>query len=215
VNQEFLKVPEQVAQMTTNGLTMTCPHCHHLGTFQSMQNFPDMSLGARGVGHRRCPHPSCRIHVFVVVSPSLGLICSYPPQLVSFDGAGVPSSVLAVFREALVNQANDCFVSAGMMIRKTLELLCDHQEASGGNLKDRIASLRSKVTLPEALLAGADNLRLLGNDAAHVEAKTYEEIGKEEIEVGVAVTMEILRAVYQHHSLVAKLQALKKKKDGT
>jgi hypothetical protein len=34
-------------------------------------------------------------------------------------------------------------------------------------------------------------IKLLGNDAAHVEAKTYDEIGKEEIEAIIELTREL------------------------
>ena len=54
-----------------------------------------------------------------------------------------------------------------------------------------------------------DDLRLLGNDAAHFEAQTYNEIGKEEIEVSIDFVKEILKAVYQYESLLSKLRNLK------
>jgi hypothetical protein len=53
-------------------------------------------------------------------------------------------------------------------------------------------------------------LRLLGNDAAHVEAKTYDSVGSEEIEAGIELTKEILKAVYQLNDLLSRLRALKK-----
>ncbi len=55
-----------------------------------------------------------------------------------------------------------------------------------------------------------DELRLLGNDAAHIEAKTYDAIGKEETEVALTLTKEILKGVYQLDELVNRLKALKK-----
>ena len=54
------------------------------------------------------------------------------------------------------------------------------------------------------------SLRLLGNDAAHVESKTYNDIGKNEVEVGIALAKEVLKAVYQYDSLLGQLNALKK-----
>jgi hypothetical protein len=39
--------------------------------------------------------------------------------------------------------------------------------------------------IPAELLAGLDDLRLLGNDAAHIESKEYEKVGQEEVEVGI------------------------------
>lgn len=58
-----------------------------------------------------------------------------------------------------------------------------------------------------------DDLRLLGNDAAHIEAKTFSEIGKEEIEISIDFTKEILKAVYQYENLLDKLKKLKEKKN--
>jgi hypothetical protein len=51
------------------------------------------------------------------------------------------------------------------MIRRCLELLCLEKKSSGPNLKQRVANLGSHVILSPALLKGADELRLLGNDA--------------------------------------------------
>ena len=55
-------------------------------------------------------------------------------------------------------------------------------------------------------------LRLLGNDAAHIEADTFEKIGKDELEISIEFTKEILKAVYQYESLLEKLRSLKKEK---
>lgn len=121
----------------------------------------------------------------------------------------MPQPIVETFEEALECYKNECFSAAGMLVRKTLELLCDDRKAAGSDLKIRLADLRRVVILPEALLQAADNLRLLGNDAAHVKAKTYGDIGREEIDIAVELTIEILKAVYQYQGLVAKLEALK------
>lgn len=97
-----------------------------------------------------------------------------------------------------------------MLIRKTLEAVCEDRSAVGKNLKERIADLKGKVTLPTALFEAMDHLRLLGNDAAHIEAKSYDEVGKAEIMAGIELSKEIIKATYQHKSLLEKLLALKK-----
>ena len=56
-------------------------------------------------------------------------------------------------------------------------------------------------------------LRLLGNDAAHIEANTFEQIGKEELEISIDFTKEILKAVYQYESLLERLRSLKKQEE--
>jgi hypothetical protein len=62
---------------------------------------------------------------------------------------------------------------------------------------------------PSELLDGLDDLRLLGNDAAHIESTVYSQIGKEEVEVGIEFTTEVLKAVYQYSALLGRLRALK------
>jgi hypothetical protein len=50
----------------------------------------------------------------------------------------------------------------------------------------------------------------LGNDAAHIKSKDYDKVGKQEGEVALELTKEILKAVYQYDDLLGRLQALKK-----
>ena len=50
----------------------------------------------------------------------------------------------------------------------------------------------------------------LGNDAAHIESLEYAKLGKEEVEVGIDFTKEVLKAVYQYSALLSRLRALKK-----
>ncbi len=96
------------------------------------------------------------------------------------------------------------------MVRKTLEELCRDRSATGSNLKERIKQLGTKVILPQELLEGLDDLRLLGNDAAHIESQEYDKVGQEEVEVGIELAKEVLKAVYQYSALLSRLRALKK-----
>jgi Domain of unknown function (DUF4145) len=97
----------------------------------------------------------------------------------------------------------------GFYIRAVLENGAVRPSCAG-NLKERIQALRSKVVLPAELFDGLSDIRLLGNDAAHVESKDYDTIGKEEVEVGIDFTKHVLQAVYQYKSLLSKLAKLKK-----
>jgi hypothetical protein len=54
-----------------------------------------------------------------------------------------------------------------------------------------------------------DELRLLGNDATHVEAKLYDQIGEPQVAIALELTKEILKGIYQLDSLVKRLQSLK------
>lgn len=195
-----------------------CPGCNREGNLSPIGQ--DMTFHSSGgvvaVGSRICPNPKCATHVFVIygmvsgAGQSTTLICTYPAGRIDFDTDGVPDKVKKAFDEALTCAANECYIGAGMLIRKTLEAVCEDRAAAGGNLKDRIADLKTKVTLPLALFEAMDHLRLLGNDAAHIEAKDYDTIGKPEVTAGVELTKEIIKATYQHKGLLAKLIALKK-----
>ena len=84
------------------------------------------------------------------------------------------------------------------------------RQAQGKDLKQRIADLRSKIVIPQELLDAMDELRILGNDAAHIEAKEYDSISDAEITVAIHFTKEILKSLYQYSALLTKLRALKK-----
>jgi hypothetical protein len=135
---------------------------------------------------------------------------SYPPQVIKFDKANIPTKILSVFFEALICHSNDCYIAAAIMVRKTLEEICEERAAVGPNLYQKLQDLTSKILIPSELKEAMNELRLLGNDAAHIEAHTFEELGKEEIEISIEFTKEILKALYQYEGLLDKLRGLKK-----
>ena len=174
-------------------------------------SFTDNVHGSLVVGHRLCPNPSCRAHIFVVINLKNGKVeISYPPERIDFDSTAVPASIIESLEEAITCHASQCFIAAAIMVRKTLENLCTEQSASGPNLKERIKALGSKVVLPPDLLNGLDDLRLLGNDAAHIESQAYNQVSQEEVEVAIEFAKEVLKAIYQYSALLARLKKLKK-----
>jgi hypothetical protein len=135
---------------------------------------------------------------------------TFPTGRIDFDTTDVPETVRRTFDEALTCTANECYVAAGMLIRKTLEAVCEDRKAIGDTLFKRIADLKTKVVLPTTLFEAMDHLRLLGNDASHIDAKTYDEVGKVEVHAGIELTREIIKATYQYKGLLDKLIALRK-----
>jgi hypothetical protein len=91
---------------------------------------------------------------------------------------------------------------------EALEELCAEQEATGDTPKARIATLSSKVVLPYDLVAGLDDLRLLGNEAAHIESTVCNKVGREAVEIGIEVAKEVLQGVYQMSELLGRLRNL-------
>ena len=189
-----------------------CPACRQRATFDQLGT--DMHVAspfgrAHVAGQRVCPDPECHAHLFIILAGQ-DLLVTYPPVTIDFDSTGLPPGVQRALQEAVTCHANGAFVAAAIMVRKTLEELCRDRGASGRNLKQRITALRDSVILPAELLAGIDELRLMGNDAAHVESTDYEEIGREEVETALRFTKEVLKAAYQLSTLLDELRSLKK-----
>ena len=184
-----------------------CPHCGREGTFDTIGN--DLSIGGNIVcGQRKCPNKECSGHIFVVFEAG-EIISSYPPIRIDFNSESVPEKVKATFEEALDCHSSGSFVASAIMVRRTLEEICHDRGATGKNLGERIKNLESKIVLPKELIEAMNELRLLGNDAAHIEANTFDEISKNELDVAIEFTKEILKGLYQYSGLLSKLRGLK------
>lgn len=193
-------------------VSLRCPVCRQQGTFESLHGVADLwhHDSSTGFGQRRCPNPRCNAHVFAVFNTS-ALLGSYPPERLDFDTAAIPTRIATSLEEAIACHAASCYTAAAIMVRKTLEELCTEKAAEGSNLYKRIENLKTKVVLPGELFNGMQHLRLLGNDAAHIESQTYSQVGREEVEVGILFAKELLKAVYQYAVLVERLYALQVK----
>jgi hypothetical protein len=189
-------------------VSLRCPGCRQQGTFEGLAN-NDVQLDNQTIaGQRRCPNPTCRSQVFVVLRGG-ALLASYPAERLDFDATNLPPGIVSAIEEAVTCHAAECYVAAGIMVRKALEELCAERGATGATLKDRLAALAKTVVLPQELLDGLDTLRLLGNDAAHIDSQVFKQVGKEEVEVALEFAKEVLKAVYQYSALLARLNALK------
>jgi hypothetical protein len=194
-------------------VSLRCPSCRQIGTFDRVGQFDAQTLGGRAylTGLRLCPNHSCRALIFIIWDVVASkLAASYPPERLDFDPTNIPASITKALEEAITCHANECFVASGIMVRKTLEELCHERDATGANLKERLRTLGTKIVLPKELLDGLDDLRLLGNDAAHIESQEFNLVGREEIEVGIEFAKEVLKAVFQYSDLLAKLRSLKR-----
>jgi hypothetical protein len=197
-----------------------CPECGCIVVFErivgraqnSGQPFIDLCVKLSNtniylhLGHRYCP--KCRCHIFFIKKEDF--IITYPSERIDFDKTKIPQNIIKVFEEAITCHSNKCYTSSAIMIRRTFEEICRDKNAKGKDLKTRIEALGKIIIIPPELFEGMDNLRLLGNDAAHVDAKDYDEIGENEVKLGIDITKEILKAIYQYTDLVERLKKLKK-----
>ena len=165
---------------------------------------PDVTWGVRV-----CPDPNCGALIFIVSDQRGGIIESFPPELFDFDSTDLPDAVLAAFREAVECHAHTAYTASAIMVRKTLEEVCADRGATGGNLNERLEDLRDKLLLPKEMFDALHDLRLLGNDAAHVELSDFDGIDREKVEVAIDIGKEILKAAYQYKSIMGRLDALK------
>lgn len=195
------------SEVSAGQVSTRCPHCGREAVLDQIGQ--DIHIGDKVVcGQRRCPDPDCSGHLFIVVRQGK-LIASYPPVRIDFDSENIPKEVVRTFEETLDCHATGCFIAAAIMVRRTLEEICAEREAQGQTLKARLKDLGSRIVLPKELLDAMDELRLLGNDAAHVKAQTFSKIAKEELDVAIEFTKEILKALYQYSALLERLRQLK------
>jgi hypothetical protein len=197
----------------TKPINLRCPECLRQSTLNEYKEINDLTTSSADgpilAGVRRCANPECHAHIYFIQQNNK-VVSTFPLDKVSFDSSHIPDRIVQSLQEAINCYANDCFVAAAIMIRKTLEELCQDRNAEGKNLKARINSLGAKIILPKELLEGLDELRLLGNDAAHIESQEFEKVGKEEVAVAIDFTKEVLKAVYQYAMLVNRFHSLKK-----
>ncbi len=198
-------------------VAVRCPHCGHHGTFERLSTISDVNRTENGVlthllGIRRYPNTRCQGHLFFISGYESNINTIFLNATIPFDKDNIPDKILDAFSEAVTCHSNNCFIASAIMIRKTLEEICKDRGASGTNLYKRLQDLGTKIVVPKELIEGMQELRLLGNDAAHIESETFGEIGKEEIEISIEFTKEILKAVYQYESLLGKLRGVEKSK---
>jgi hypothetical protein len=200
-----------VAQHEHREVRIRCPHCGYLGIFEILP-IHDIWIPDEGklLGQRRCPNLECRGHVFFIRSQASERLITYPPEKIDFKKDGIPSNIVSIFEEAITCQANGCYIASAMLIRKTLEELCKARGANGSNLFNRIEALKNSIVIPKELMDALHELRLLGNDATHVEAEVYDKIGEEETSIAITLTKELLKALYQYTDLLGQLTQLKK-----
>jgi hypothetical protein len=152
----------------------------------------------------------CKGIVFVIENLK-GIVEIEPPQLLDFNPEGLPPRLAQALQEAVACHAAGAYRAAAMMVRRLLEVICEENNVAGANLHQRLESLRNAVVLPQPLFDAMDELKALGNDAAHVEARAYDNIGEAEAEDSIELAKEILKSLYQLKGLIARLQARKNK----
>lgn len=108
-------------------------------------------------------------------------------------GASVPEPMAKGYLEARRCFGAGAPTAAAIMCRRTLETLCKGKGASGRNLAAMLKDLQTKGVIAAQLFEWADELRLVGNDAAH---NVEEFVSKEDARDGIEFTRAIIEYVY-------------------
>lgn len=211
----YIKVVKSQKVQSHTVVVTRCPICGNGGTLNPLEPvdlfIDDVHAGAKYIlGHRVCPNADCRAYLFFCRTKPSGPLVTFPSLRIDFKTENIPERIRSCLEEAITCHAENCYTASAIMVRRTLEELCGDKGSKGDNLKKRIEGLKSSVVLPKELFEALDELRLLGNDAVHIESKEYDNIGEEEVSVAIELTKEILKSVYQMDTLVEKLKKLKK-----
>ena len=200
-------------------ISIRCPHCRELGGFNALgpaksysksgKFGPNVMSASYFAAIRICPNVKCKGLVFVIEDGQGASLEIEPPQLLDFNPDGLAPRLKQTLTEAIACHGAGAYRAAAMMVRRLLEEICDENNAAGANLHQRLAALRSTIVLPEPLFDAMNELKALGNDAAHVEARAYDNIGAEEAADSIELAKEIVKALYQLKGLIARLQARK------
>ncbi|MDX2277915.1 MAG: DUF4145 domain-containing protein [Hyphomonadaceae bacterium] len=217
-----VKAPNGQATPSADAVpNVRCPHCMHMGAFTKAipNDLTVQHIEKRGgapfekgrsiIGIRICPNSECKGVVLAVIDKE-GKAIVLPSEVLDFDSTDIPPPIAASLEEAIKCHSAQCYKAAALMVRRVLEELCEERGAVGDNLKKRIEALSKIIIVPQDLLQAADHLRLLGNDAAHIEAKTYQTIGEAEVRLSIDLTKELLKGAYQYKGLLSRLTALQK-----
>lgn len=120
-----------------------------------------------------------------------------------------PETVRSLFEEASTCEKSRALRAAGVMYRATVEELVKDQKATGGNLYEKIDSL--KGTLSDELVQDLHEARMLGNDSIH-SGITY---SVDEVEDVAGLIEEAVLAIYvQPEQKRALREARKERRTG-
>ena len=87
-------------------------------------------------------------------------------------GSAVPKTIRAAFGEAIVCFKAKAYTASAIMCRKTLEGLCAEHKVEERNLSLSLKKLKETGVIEARLFEWAEELRTLGNEAAHDVSST-------------------------------------------
>jgi hypothetical protein len=113
-----------------------------------------------------------------------------PPAIPTYSGAGVPEQIVRDFTEALRCEASDFLLGAALVGRRVLQAAVRDKGGTGNDLKTEINSLDPNL-LPDLYKKQAHEIRFVGNDAAHAD-----DVSADEVADLIQFTTQVLHQLY-------------------
>ena len=130
-----------------NSVSIRCPHCRELGSFNIMNQAIAFTKQGRFGGNptaqqyfasiRICPNVKCWGLVFVIERSDGKAVEIEPPQLLDFSLDNLPAKLRETLKEAIACHGAGAYRAAAMMVRRLLEEICEDNKATGDNFLSR------------------------------------------------------------------------------
>lgn len=122
---------------------------------------------------------------------------------------GVPKAIKNAFAEASNCHSSGSHTACAIMCRKTLEGVCENYAVEGRSLMDRLKGLKDKGVIDGKLYEWSDELRIVGNEAAH---DVNVEVSEADANDMLVFTKALLEYVYTFHKQFEEFKKRRAKK---
>jgi hypothetical protein len=197
----------------------TCPHCHAISAFDCIFSIRGLYQGNYyPISVWSCHN--CNRAIFVrqktadnYYSKNQFDIESILPATQPIVDNRIPGGIAADFIEASKDYNIASYKSAAVMARRTIQKMCLNLGATKGkNLYEQIGELEKSGKLHPDLASMATEIRFLGNDGAHPEDDSLDEISPEDAEEIINFTAELLDDLYVRPEKVAAMKSRRETK---
>lgn len=198
--------------MTTS---VYCPHCHEFTAFTIKKwDSQDLERDTAAAGIIcQCNNPKCRKLFYADGVCRYGtlieIIKFFPQEAIPEVDSSIVESVKKDFDEANLCLSVNAINGAAMLARRALQTLClDKGVKKGGELRTQIDELFMKNLINEDLKDSAHQIRLTGNDAAHSDP-----VSRNEVEETLELLGDLCEMVYVIPARNAARKVAREKKE--
>jgi len=206
-----------------------CPCCNKEVAFLPYESIPDVQTDfgmctqfdyeANYKGIRQCSNPECEA-IFSIsfdfdiqscgghhddgeyieqYDKTISNLQTLPEQDKCVYLESLPRNVASSFIEAQKCYHKGCYIASAIMIRKTLEEICEDYNIiieKNPNLEKKINAFLALEEISGKTGKEFDILREFGNDGTHSQLKWFDEISKQAVERALKVLQHALEIIY-------------------